>query len=41
MQFLLWCDGFAEAAELFLNALDLMPRGVGLLRIQFRSGGPR
>jgi len=41
MQFFLRWDGFADAAELLLNALDLIPRGLALLRIQFRGGGSR
>jgi hypothetical protein len=41
MSFLLCWDGFADAVELFLNVLDLMPRGLALLRIQFRGGGSR
>ena len=40
MRFLLWWDGLAETAELFLNVFDLISRGVALLRIQFRGSGP-
>jgi hypothetical protein len=35
-----WND-VLDAAELLLNALDLIPRGLALLRIQFRGGGSR
>jgi hypothetical protein len=35
MGFLLRLDFFVETMELLLNALDLMPRGLGLLGIQF------
>jgi hypothetical protein len=37
MRFLLRLDFFVDAAELALNALDLMPRGFRLLRIQLRG----
>ena len=37
--FLRW-NGFAEASELLLNALDLIPRGPALLCIQVHDGGP-
>jgi len=35
-----WND-VVDAAELLLNALDLIPRGLALLGIQFRGGGSR
>jgi hypothetical protein len=41
MQFFLRWDGFADAAELLLNALDLIPRNFALLRVQVCGGGPR
>jgi hypothetical protein len=41
MQFLLRWDDLADAAELLLNALDLIPCSLALLRIQFRAGGSR
>jgi len=41
MRFLLRLDCFVDAAELALNALDLMPRGFRLLVIQLRRGGAR
>jgi hypothetical protein len=39
MRFLLRLDFFVDAAELVLNALDLMPCGFRLLVIQLRSRG--
>jgi hypothetical protein len=41
MRFLLRSDGFVDAAELVLNAVDLMPRGFPLLVIQLRGSGAR
>ena len=41
MRFLLRSDGFVDAAELVLNAVDLMPRGSALLVIQLRDNGTR
>jgi hypothetical protein len=41
MRFLLRLDCFVDAAELALNTLDLMPRGLRLLVIQLRLGGAR
>jgi hypothetical protein len=41
MRFLLRLDCFVDAAELALNALDLMPRGFRLLVIQLRGRGAR
>jgi hypothetical protein len=41
MQFLLRQEFFVDAIELFLNMLDLMPRGFRLLVIQLRRGGAR
>jgi hypothetical protein len=41
MLVLLRWNGVADAAELLLNALDLIPRGLALLRIRFRRGGSR
>jgi hypothetical protein len=41
MQFLLRQEFFVAAMELFLNTLDLMPRGFRLLVIQLRRGGGR
>jgi hypothetical protein len=41
MRFLLRLDFFADAIELLLNALDLMPHGFRLLVIQVRGGGAR
>jgi hypothetical protein len=41
MRFLLPSDGFVDAAELVLNAVDLMPRGFALLVIQLRDSGAR
>jgi hypothetical protein len=41
MLVLLRWNGVVNAAELLLNALDLIPRGLALLRIQFRGGGSR
>jgi hypothetical protein len=40
MQFLLRWDGVNDAAEVLLNLLDLIPRGVALSGIQFRGSGP-
>jgi len=37
MRFLLQLDFFVDTMELFLNALDLMPRGFRLLGIQLRG----
>jgi hypothetical protein len=39
MRFLLRSDGFVDAAELVLNAIDLMPRGFALLVIELRGCG--
>jgi hypothetical protein len=39
MRFLLRLDFFVDAAELALNALDLMPPGFRLLVIQLRGSG--
>src|ERR1700730_17183283 len=39
MRFLLREDFFVDAMELFLNAIDLMPRGFRLLVIQLRGSG--
>jgi hypothetical protein len=39
MRFLLRLDFFVNAAELGLNALDLMPCGFRLLTIQLRGRG--
>jgi hypothetical protein len=41
MRFLLRLDCFVDAAELALNALDLLPRGLRLLVIQLRHSGTR
>jgi len=41
MWFFLRLDFFVDAAELLLNALDLMPRRVRLLWIQLRGSGAR
>ena len=41
MLLLLGWNGVVDAAEMFQNALDLIRRGVALLRIQFRGGGSR
>jgi hypothetical protein len=41
MRILLRLDVFVYAAELALNALDLMPCGFRLLGIQLRSSGAR
>jgi len=41
MWFLLRLDGFVDQAELFLNALDLIPRSFGLLEIQLRGSRAR
>jgi len=41
MQFLLRQEFFADAMELFLNTLDLMPRGFRLLVIQLRGSSGR
>jgi len=41
MWFLLRLDCFVDAAELALNALDLLPRGLHLLVIQLRGSGAR
>jgi hypothetical protein len=41
MWFLLRLDGFVDAAELVLNAVDLMPRGLALLGIQLRASRAR
>jgi hypothetical protein len=41
MRFLLRSDGFVDAAELVLNAVDLMPRGFALLVIQLCGSGAR
>jgi hypothetical protein len=41
MRLFLRSDGFVDAAELVLNALDLMPRGFALLVIQLRGSGAR
>jgi len=41
MRFLLRLDFFADAAELVLNALDLMPRSLRLLVIQLCGSGAR
>jgi hypothetical protein len=41
MRFLLREDFFVDAMELFLNAIDLMPRGFRLLVIQLRGSGGR
>jgi hypothetical protein len=41
MRFLLRSDGFVDAAELVLNAVDLIPRGFALLVIQLRGSGAR
>jgi hypothetical protein len=37
MRFLLRYDFFFDLAQLFLNALDLTPRGLALLMIQFHG----
>jgi len=39
MLVLLRWNGVVDAAELLLNALDLIPRSLALLRIQLRGGG--
>jgi hypothetical protein len=39
MRFLLRLDFFADAMELLLNAIDLMPRGFRSLLIQLRGRG--
>jgi len=39
MRFLLQLDVFVHAAELLLNALDLIPRGFRLLRLQLHGSG--
>jgi len=39
MRFLLRLDFFVDAAELALNAIDLVPRGFRLLLIQLRGSG--
>jgi len=39
MRFLLQLDVFVHAAELLLNALDLIARGFGLLRIHLHGSG--
>jgi hypothetical protein len=39
MRFLLRLDCFVDAAELLLNAFDLVPRGFRLLVIQLRDSG--
>jgi hypothetical protein len=41
IRFLLRSDGFVDAAELVLNAVDLMPRSSALLVIQLRGSGAR
>jgi hypothetical protein len=41
MGFLLRLDFFVDAAELVLNAVDLMPHGFALLVIQLRGSGAR
>jgi hypothetical protein len=41
MRSLLRQDGFVDATELVLNAVDLMPCGFALLVIQLRSSGAR
>jgi len=41
MRLLLRLDFFVDAAELVLNALDLMPRGFRLLVIQICGSGAR
>jgi hypothetical protein len=41
MWFLLRLDFFVDAMELFLNALDLVPRSLRLLVIQLRDSGAR
>jgi hypothetical protein len=41
MRFLLRLDFFVDAAELALNALDLMPCGFRLLLIQLRGSSAR
>jgi len=41
MRFLLRLDFFVDALELLLNAIDLVPHGVALLRIQVHGSGAR
>jgi hypothetical protein len=41
MWFLLRVNFFVDAAELVLNALDLLPRSLRLLVIQLRGSGAR
>jgi len=41
MRLLLRLDCFVDAAELILNALDLMPRSLHLLVIQLCGSGAR
>jgi hypothetical protein len=41
MLVLLRWNGVPDAAELLLDALDLRPCGLALLRIQLRGGGSR
>jgi hypothetical protein len=41
MRLLLRSDGFLDAAELVLNAVDLMPRSLELLVIQLDGSGAR
>jgi hypothetical protein len=41
MWFLLRLNFFVDAAELVLNALDLLPRGLRLLVIQLRGSSAR
>jgi hypothetical protein len=41
MRFFLRLDLFVDAAELALNAIDLIPRGFRLLVIQLRGSGAR
>jgi hypothetical protein len=41
MLVLLRLNRVVDAAELLLNALDLIPRSLALLRIQLRGGGSR
>jgi hypothetical protein len=41
MRFLLRLDVLVNAAELLLNALDLIPRGFRLLVVQLHSRGAR
>lgn len=39
--FLLRWNSFADSTELLVNALDLIPCGLALPRIQVRDGSPR